>query len=267
MAADSAAAAEGVDTAVTGSQPPAFCQCPSSAVGPLGARVGAGEAPRQPEIFCASRLSWLWLAREPPPPPGTVAPTSRAEWSELGKLARIIHRIDGPNLVLACLPGKAQLLTRKRRLEGGPEPDEGPVWWRPSRKTGDAMRWTDALFSSPRCGLELPAAQIGGGRAPVAGCVSTGRPAWLVDPPETRWAGGWGTPPSRPSNQGRPGGTRGGSASPHWLAVNKRGPTPCKHASLESWERSRCCPTVPRQPWRPSAAQQFDPSPLDSRPP
>lgn len=56
----------------------------------------------------------------------------------------------------------------------------------------------------------------------------------MVDPPETRWAGGWGTPPSRPSNQGRPGGTRGGSASPHWLAVNKRGPTPCKHASLES---------------------------------
>lgn len=129
------------------------------------------------------------------------------------------------------------------------------------------MRWTDALFSSPRCGLELPAAQIGGGRAPVAGCVSTGRPVWMVDPPETRWAGGWGTPPSRPSNQGRPGGTRGGSASPHWLAVNKRGPTPCKHASLESWEGSRCCPTVPRQPWRPSATQQFDPSPLDSRPP
>lgn len=59
MAADSAAAAEGVDTAVTGSQPPAFCQCPSNAIGPLGARVGADEAPRQPEIFCASRLSWL----------------------------------------------------------------------------------------------------------------------------------------------------------------------------------------------------------------
>lgn len=39
----------------------------------------------------------------------------------------------------------------------------------------DAM---DALFSSPRCGLELPAAQIG----PWVDALSTGRPVWMVDP-------------------------------------------------------------------------------------
>lgn len=55
-------------------------------------------------------------------------------------------------------------------------------------------------------------------------------------PPGNEMGRGLGTPPSRPSNQGRPGGTRGGSASPHWLAVNKRGPL---HVNTPAWRAGR----------------------------
>lgn len=133
----------------------------------------------------------------------------------------------------------------------------------------------DALFSSPRCGLPGGASCCSnwGWTRSLAACPLGGR-VWMVDPPETRWAGGWGTPPSRPSNQARPGGTRGGSARPYWLAVNKSGPTPCKHAmklllvavrpSLVNPGARRPHSNLPHPHWTPGPP---DENPLSPRPP
>jgi hypothetical protein len=143
-------------------------------------------------------------------------------------------------------------LTPSRIGEAGrtpPPPRTSENWQMATVEAVVGKRRRDALFSSPRCGLELLLLKLGG-RAAVARWL--GRPVWMVDPRKRDGAGGWGTPPSRPSNQGHPGGTRGGSASPYWLAVNKRGPTPCKHASSELLSllpmRARCCPTVACRP-------------------
>lgn len=87
MAADSAAAAEGDDTAVTGSQPPAFCQCPSSAIGPLGARGSWRGTAAARDLLCFPTV--LALARAGPPPREPWRPRrvlSGANWSrEIGR--------------------------------------------------------------------------------------------------------------------------------------------------------------------------------------
>ena len=128
-------------------------------------------------------------------------------------------------------------------------------------ENGDAMRLSAHLDAD----WSLLLLKLGG-RAAVARWLGS-RSGWWTPGNET--GRGLGHTLVVTEQSGAPGWDQNGSASPYWLAVNKICPTPCKHASSELLPSElvavRPSPVGPRQPWRPSATQQFDPSPLDSR--